>query len=37
MAGGTGDIAFRIIEKHKSSKLFMGKKGIKVTVCDINQ
>ena len=30
MAGGTGDIAFKILEKHKRSK------DLKVTVLDVN-
>ncbi|CAD8069336.1 unnamed protein product [Paramecium sonneborni] len=35
VAGGTGDIAFRILEKHKGNNLFNG--NLKITVLDINQ
>ncbi|KRX05069.1 hypothetical protein PPERSA_06703 [Pseudocohnilembus persalinus] len=38
VAGGTGDIAFKIIEHHEQGQTnFLGNRGIKVTVCDINQ
>ncbi|KAL4456911.1 hypothetical protein ABPG74_014549 [Tetrahymena malaccensis] len=36
VAGGTGDIAFRILEKHKSRSA-LNSKNLKVTVLDINE
>lgn len=35
VAGGTGDIAFRILEKHRGHNLF--NENLKITVLDINQ
>lgn len=37
VAGGTGDIAFRILDKNKRNKTHLGERNLKVTVFDINQ
>lgn len=36
VAGGTGDIAFKILENHKRRSKVMGYVDIKLTVLDIN-